>query len=108
MNTPFTATLRTRPGAIRFGTEGEPLITLRVQIPEIWDTVRIEAPPDMPVAVLKERALLEMMPDAGHAEDFLVKLGGWEVLDEHASIADAGATSGSIFLITSRRRRPVR
>jgi hypothetical protein len=33
---------------------------------------------------------------------------GWEVLDEGQSIADVGALDGSIFLLTNRRRRPVR
>ena len=108
MTMPFTATLRTRPEAIRLGTGAEPLITVRVQVPEVWDTVRVEAPADTPVAVLKQHALQAILPDAEHPEDFLVKLGGWEVLDEQASIAAAGATAGSIFLITSRRRRPVR
>lgn len=108
MSAPFTASLRSRPGTIRLGTGTEPLITLRVQIPEVWDTVRFEAPPDTPVVVLKERALQAMLPDAGHPEDFVMKIGGWEVLDEQASLAAAGAASGSIFLLTSRRRRPVR
>jgi hypothetical protein len=35
-------------------------------------------------------------------------LGGAEVLDENAPVADAGARDGSILLVTSRRRRPVR
>jgi hypothetical protein len=108
MSAPFTTSLRSRPGTIRLGTGTEPLITLRVQIPEVWDTVRFEAPADTSVAVLKERALQAMLPDERHPEDFVMKLGGWEVLDEQASIDAAGATSGSIFLLTSRRRRPVR
>ena len=41
-------------------------------------------------------------------EDFVLKLRGWEVLDESASLADVGAVDGSIFLLTHRRRRPVR
>ncbi len=108
MSAPFATTLRSRPGAIRLGTGDEQLITLRVEIPEVWDTVRFQVPADLPVAVLKERALGEMMPDAEHPEDFVVKLGGWEVLDEQLSVTAAGATQGSIFLLTSRRRRPVR
>jgi hypothetical protein len=108
MSAPFTATLRSRPDALRLGTGSEPLITLRVQVPEVWDTIRVEAPADLSVAVLKERALAELLPDAAHPEDYLMKLGGWEVLDEHVSLAAAGARSGSIFLLTSRRRRPVR
>ena len=43
----------------------------------------------------------------GH-EDFVVKLRGWEILDEAASLADAGVIDGSILLLTYRRRRAVR
>jgi hypothetical protein len=46
--------------------------------------------------------------DAEMAEDYVMKLAGWEVLDENLSLSAAGARSGSIFLLTSRRRRPVR
>ncbi len=107
--TPFTAQLRTRPGAIRLGTGQEPVITLRVQIPEVWDTVRLDAPHDTPVSVVKERALQALVPDeSAHHADYVMKLAGWEVLDERVSLADAGAGQGSIFLLTSRRRRPVR
>jgi hypothetical protein len=41
-------------------------------------------------------------------EDYVLKLNGWEVLDESASLAATGAVDGSIFLVTGRRRRPVR
>jgi hypothetical protein len=105
---PFVAQLRSRPGTLRLGTSGEPVVTVRVQIPEVWDTVRVEAPADAPVATVKQRALEILMPDAEHAEDYVIKLRGWEILDESESLAAAGAGNGSIFLVTSRRRRPVR
>jgi hypothetical protein len=35
-------------------------------------------------------------------------LRGFEVLDEDLPLTGAGASDGSIFLLTSRRRRPVR
>lgn len=106
---PFTAQLRARPETIRLGTGQEPVITLRVQIPEVWDTVRIEAPRDTSVSVIKERALQLLVPDeAAHPASYVVKLAGWEVLDERVSLAEAGAGQGSILLLTSRRRRPVR
>jgi hypothetical protein len=41
-------------------------------------------------------------------DDFVLKLNGWEVLDETASLAATGAVDGSIFLVTNRKRRPVR
>jgi hypothetical protein len=106
---PFTATLRSRPGAtIRLGEPGEPVISLRVQIPEVWDVVRIETPPTEPVLSLKVRALDALFPNAEFHEDFVVKLNGFEVLDENASVTDTGAVDGSIFLLTHRRRRAVR
>ncbi|MBK6489870.1 MAG: hypothetical protein IPF98_24115 [Gemmatimonadetes bacterium] len=109
MSMPFTASLRSRSDGLRLGTGNEPVITLRVQVPDVWDTIRIEAPADTPVAVVKARALQALMPDeaVNHA-DFVMKLAGWEVLDEQVALSEAGARNGSIFLLTSRRRRPVR
>jgi hypothetical protein len=105
---PFTAQLRSRPGILRLGVGNEPAITIRVQIPEVWDTVRVEAAPDTPVVVVKRAALEALLPDVPYHEGFVMKLAGWEVLDENVSIVDAGAKNGSIFLLTDRRRRPVR
>lgn len=105
--TPFVAQLRTRPEAIRLGTAGSPVITVRVQVPEVWDTVRVDAPPDTPVLTVKERALETLMAGANQIE-YVTKLRGWEVLDETASLEAAGVENGSTLLVTSRRRRPVR
>jgi hypothetical protein len=108
--TPFVASLRSRPGVIRLGDPSRPHITVRVEMPEVWDTVRIEVPTDSPISVVKERALSELYPNANSAgdADFVLKLNGYEVLDEDASIAQTGAVDGSTFLLTFRRRRPVR
>ena len=109
MSAGFTEQLRSRPDAIRLGTGTESVITLRVQVPEVWDTIRVEAPADTPVTVVKGRALEALMPDAAtQPEQFVMKIAGWEVLDERVSLAAAGAKDGSIFLLTSRRRHPVR
>lgn len=105
--TPFVAQLRARPEVIRLGPGSDPVITVRVQVPEVWDTVRIDAPPDTPVLVLKERALETLMVGADQAE-WVTKLRGFEVLDETASLSAAGVENGSTLLVTSRRRRPVR
>jgi hypothetical protein len=105
--TPFVAQLRSRPEVIRLGTTGEPVITVRVQVPEVWDTVRIDAPSNTPVLVLKERALEALMPGAEQVE-YVTKLRGFEVLDETTSLSSAGVVTGSTLLVTSRRRRPVR
>ena len=105
--TPFVAQIRARPEVIRLGAPDEPVITVRVQVPEVWDTVRIDAPSDTPVLVLKERALEALRPGADQG-DYVTKLRGFEVLDETASLSSAGGVNGSTFLVTSRRRRPVR
>jgi hypothetical protein len=85
---PFVNQLRTRGEVIELASPGGPAITVRVEVPEVWDVVRVHASPD-------ERMLL-------------IKLHGWEVLDENASLAATGAVDGSIFVLTHRRRRPVR
>ena len=108
MTAPFVAQLRARPGILRLGASGQPRITVRVQMPEVWDVVRIEVPPTEPVTAVKETALRALSPDGGQPIAFVIKLNGFEVLDEGASLTDVGATDGSTFLLTNRRRRPVR
>ena len=108
MRPPFVAGVRSRPGVIRLGARHESVITVRVQMPEVWDVVRVETPPSEPVITLKLRALEALYGSADSPEDFVLKLNGFEVLDENASVAEVGARNGSIFLLTHRHRRPVR
>ena len=49
-----------------------------------------------------------LYPEYNVIDDFIVKLRGWEILDETQSLADVGVIDGSILLLTFRRRRPVR
>lgn len=105
---PFVTTLRSGKKTIDLSRKGDPSITIRVEMAEVWDTVRIVASPTEQVTTIKRAALEAMAPDAGIPEDFMVKLRGWEVLDEAATLTEAGAVDGSIFLVTYRRRRAVR
>ena len=107
MTAPFVAQLRARPGVIRLGAEGQARITVRAQLAEAWDTVRVETPPTEPVASLKSEVLAVLRPDEA-PDAFVVKLNGFEVLDENVSVAESGASNGSTFLVSYRRRRPVR
>ncbi|MBK8250974.1 MAG: hypothetical protein IPK85_26795 [Gemmatimonadetes bacterium] len=100
--------LRTGPGVLRLGADGETRLAFRVQLLDAWETLAVEAPADMPVRVVKERVVEAIMTAVEDPEDYMVKLGGWEVLDENESIAACGATHGSTFLVSGRRRRPVR
>ena len=108
MSAPFVTGLRARTATIRLAPDGVDAITIRVEMPEIWDVVRIAVSANEPVLAVKVRALEALFPEAQLHEDFVVKLRGWEILDEAASLADAGVIDGSILLLTHRRRRPVR
>jgi hypothetical protein len=108
VSTAFVGSLRARPDTIRLAREGEPTITTRVQMPEAWDAVRFAAAASISAGELKLRALEELAPGTKYPEDFVLKLRGWEVLDETAPLSEIGVQDGSIVLLTSRRKRPVR
>ena len=107
--TPFATAIRVRPEApTRLGPPGEPVLALRVEMPEVWDAVRIDASAPTTVRELKVRALAELYPDAGSPDEFVMKFDGWEIRDEDIPVAAVGARDGAIFLLTFRLRRPVR
>ncbi|MFN2567048.1 MAG: hypothetical protein ABR499_18780 [Gemmatimonadaceae bacterium] len=108
MSSAFVASIRSRPGTIRLAPEDASTMTVRVEMPEAWDVVRFAVAPTTPALDLKLRALEELAPDARHPEDFVLKLRGWEVLDERAPLSEVGVRDGSILLLTNRRKRPVR
>lgn len=107
MTAPFVTTLRTRGAAIDVAPEGAPTITIRVEMAEVWDVVRVVAAPTQPVIDVKTAALQVLYPEAG-PDEMVIKLRGWEILDETASLTDCNVVDGSILLLTFRRRRPVR
>jgi hypothetical protein len=100
--------LRARPGTLSVGADSADAITVRVQMPELWDTIAVRCAPDASVRALKQAALDAFQPVHQPVEDFVMKLRGFEVLDEGAPLTVAGARDGSTFLLTYRRRRPVR
>lgn len=107
MTADFVASLRSRPGAILVGALDGTALDLRVQIPEVWDVVRVRASPSTPVREIKTAVLADLLPAADQS-CYVMKLRGFEVLDESLSLEAAGVVDGSIFLLTNRRRRPVR
>lgn len=80
---------------------------VRAQVLEAWDAIRIDADPSASVRSLKQLALRELYPENIPEEEFVVKLNGFEILDEDMPLSATGARNGSTFLITDRRRRPV-
>ena len=105
---PFVAGVRVRPKTINLARPGGEMMSVRVEMPEVWDAVRVEATPTTTVAELKRAALAELNPKALSDRNVVMKLRGFEVLDENATLADAGALDGSCFFMAFRRRRPVR
>jgi hypothetical protein len=108
MSDAFVNQLRTRGGVIDVASPGGPAITVRVEMPEVWDVVRVRTSPDERILLVKLRALEALNPGSEPHEEYVLKLHGWEVLDEGATIASTGAVDGSIYLLTHRRRRAVR
>ena len=108
MTTPFVTSLRARREVLQLAAPGAPAITVRVEMPEVWDTVAAVVSPDEPAISLKLRALDALFPDGELQEDFVLKLRGWEMLDEQQSLKVGGMVDGSIVLLSRRSRRPVR
>jgi hypothetical protein len=105
--TPFVSGIRAQGEPVRLGSGSGPVLHLRAQVLEAWDAIRIDADPSASVRSLKDVALRELYPDVRANDEYVVKLHGFEILDENAPISATAARNGSIFLITDRRRRPV-
>lgn len=80
----------------------------RVQLLERWDRIELDVPDTTSVATVKRDALAAFGLGTASPSDYVVKLRGWEVLGEQGSVAESGARDGSTYLMTYRRRRPVR
>lgn len=108
MSAPFVTQLRAHGSTLELSAGEAGSISVRVEMPEVWDTVKAVVSPDASVMSLKSAALEALFPGHENASEFVLKLRGLEVLDESASLTGAGAKDGSIFLLTHRRRRAVR
>lgn len=105
---PFVTQLRTPAEAISLGADGAPTITIRVQMLEAWDAVKVVAEPRTLVAKVKAEALAVLAPDVPQPGDVVTKLGGFEIRDESKSLAEAGVKDGATLLLHMRRRQPIK
>ena len=106
-NTPFVSALRTRGAPFKLGSPSGAPLHVRAQVLEAWDAIKIDADPASTVKSLKQLALEELYPGVQPADQYVVKLNGFEILDENVPRSSTAARNGSTFLITDRRRRPV-
>lgn len=108
MSAPFVSELRNDGEVIVLpGGEG-PVMHLRVQVAELWDAIRVDAPGEATVAAVRNAALTEFFPAGVDPEDFVTKVRGFEVLHENQSLAASGVRDGSTLLLSHRRRRAVK
>jgi hypothetical protein len=105
--TPWVTQLRSRHELVKLG-EGAVRIMLRVESAEQWDTIAFNVAADTPVLALKRAALAEFGLWAASADEYIVKLRGFEVFDESESVSASSARDGSTYLLAYRYRRPVR
>ena len=109
MSAGFASQLRTKSAeVIRLAPEGAPALRVRVQSADAWYAVRVDAPANTSVLAVKEAAMRDLHPEAEYLADYVVKLRGWEILDESQALGQAGVVDGSTLLVHHRRRRPVR
>jgi len=108
MSVPFVTDLRTTDDTIVIGGGNGGVLHLRVQSAELWDTLRVDAAESVPVADVKNAALEKFFPDGVPPREFVVKVRGFEILDENESLGAAGVRNGSTLLLARRRRRPVK
>lgn len=105
---PFVTQLRTPAEAITLAPAGAAALTIRVQLLEAWDAVKVVVEPTASVATVKARALAVLAPDVPQPTDVVVKLGGAQVRDEAVTLAAAGVKDGSTLALHFRRRQPIR
>jgi hypothetical protein len=105
MTAPFVTEIRTADDVIRVGGGDGAVMHLRVQVAELWDTIRIDAAGTSSVAEVKNAALDGFFPASVNAGEFVAKLRG---LDESESLEASGVRDGSTILLARRRRRPVK
>jgi hypothetical protein len=105
---PFVTGLRTNGTVLKLASGDETVLHIRVQVMDLWDSLRIDAPPTESIASVKRAALEALYPHGADPGDLVVRLHGFEILDEAQSLAATGVRDGSILLLVARRRRPVR
>lgn len=83
-------------------------VRIRVTVTDTWDTVTLDAGPDLRIADIKQRALAEATGRAVAPETYVVKFRGALILDELQSVRDAAIPNGAALIVLPARRHPVR
>jgi len=108
MTVPFVNELRNDGDVIVLGGGDGAVFHLRVQAAELWDALRVDAPASESVRAVKDAALATFYPNGATPAEFVVKVRGFEVLNEGESLSGTGIRDGSTLLLARRNRRPVK
>ena len=77
-------------------------------VTDTWDTVGVDAGPDVSIAEVKRRALGEATGRSVAPEAYVVKFRGALVLDERKTVGDIAIPDGAALIVLPARRHPVR
>ncbi len=83
-------------------------LTVRVWVPDVWDTVTIAASADWTVERLKAEALQAATGRSPDPRGYRVKFRGGLVLDEQQTLDALDAPDRAPFIVLPARRHPVR
>ncbi|MBI4419570.1 MAG: hypothetical protein HY560_01990 [Gemmatimonadetes bacterium] len=83
-------------------------MTIRVSVPDVWDTIELSVNPEQTVAQVKHEALRRAVGERVDPGQFVVKYRGGQVLDETQTLASLGVRDRAPLIVLPARRRPVR
>ena len=84
-----------------------PPLSFRVMVTSAWDEVKLDLPPETPLAEVKKRALA-VTRVTGDPADYIVKYRGAQLFEENRSLADLGVVRNAALIMLPRKRQPVR
>ena len=83
-------------------------LTIRVSVPDVWDTVLLRVAPHWTIARVKREALDVAMGRHVEADLYLAKFRGGRVIDESATLEALGVPDHGALIVLPERRLPVR
>jgi hypothetical protein len=106
----FVSTIRTNGTPLRVVPDGYagPIWTVRVQLLEAWDAVRVEVAPSATVDALVSAALTQLGGAGAQPDAYDCKLRGVRIARRDQAVATAGVVDGSTLLLALAARLPVR
>jgi hypothetical protein len=84
------------------------VLSVRVSVTDVWDTVALRLAPESTVAQLKTAALARATGRPEGPGPHVVKYRGALVADEGQTLAGLGVPDGAPFIVLPARRQPVR